>query len=108
MLICRANGTNESLTKRLVFQVLLFLVTSCKILSKYHFNYFFLFIFFNYKNRIIYEKKIMGTSDAWSMICLSHRPGEPAYYIVDWQILNFKLKKSKQEVVFRNAVGFGF
>jgi hypothetical protein len=31
----------------------------------------------------------MGTSDAWSMICLSHRPGEPAYYIVDWQILTF-------------------
>ena len=50
----------------------------------------------------------MGTSDAWSMICLSHRPGEPAYYIVDWQILTFKLKKSKQEVVFRNSVGFGF
>ena len=31
-----------------------------------------------------YEKKIiLGTSDTWLMIRLSHRPGEPAYYIVD-------------------------
>ena len=33
------------------------------------------------------EKKILlGTSDAWSMSCLSHRPSEPAYYIEDSQI----------------------
>ena len=31
-----------------------------------------------------YEKKIMlGTSDTWSTSRLSHRPSEPAYYIVD-------------------------
>ena len=28
-----------------------------------------------------------GTSDAWSMSCLSRRPSEPAYYIEDFRIL---------------------
>ena len=37
-----------------------------------------------------YEKiVILGTSDAWSMSCLSHWPREPAYYIVDWWISGF-------------------
>ena len=31
-----------------------------------------------------YEKKILGTSDTWSTSRLSHRPSEPAYYIVDY------------------------
>ena len=31
-----------------------------------------------------YEKKIiLGTSDIWSTSRLSHRPSEPAYYILD-------------------------
>ena len=31
-----------------------------------------------------YEKKIiLGTTDDWSMSCLSHGPSQPAYYIVD-------------------------
>ena len=35
-----------------------------------------------------HEKKIiLGTSDAWSTIRLSHRPSNPAYYIVNWRIL---------------------
>jgi hypothetical protein len=29
------------------------------------------------------EKKMLGTSDAWKTSHLSHRPSEPAYYIVD-------------------------
>ena len=33
-----------------------------------------------------YEKKILGTSDAWSTSCLSYRPSEPVYYIVDCRI----------------------
>ena len=33
-----------------------------------------------------YEKKILGTSDAWSTSRLSHRPSKPAYYIVDCRI----------------------
>ena len=34
-----------------------------------------------------YEKKILGTSDTWSMSPLSWRPSEPAYYIEDCRIL---------------------
>ena len=31
-----------------------------------------------------YEKKIiLGTSDAWSMSCLSQQPSNPVYYIED-------------------------
>ena len=33
-----------------------------------------------------YEKKILGTSDTWSTSHMSHRPSEPAYYIVDCRI----------------------
>ena len=34
-----------------------------------------------------YEKKIMlGTSDAWTMSRLSHRPIDPAYYTEDCRI----------------------
>ena len=44
-----------------------------------------------------YEKKlicyILGISDAWSTIHLSHHPSEPAYYIRDWRILDFFIKK---------------
>ena len=32
------------------------------------------------------KKILLGTSDAWSMSCLPHRPSEPAYYIEDSQI----------------------
>ena len=33
-----------------------------------------------------YEKKILGTSDAWSPSRLSHWPSEQEYYIVDCRI----------------------
>ena len=36
----------------------------------------------------IMKKIILGTSDAWSMIHLSHRPSNPPYYIVNWQIFD--------------------
>ena len=32
------------------------------------------------------RKKVLGTSNALSTIHLSHRPSEPAYYILDWRI----------------------
>ena len=35
------------------------------------------------------EKKILGTSDAWSTSCLSHQPSKPAYHIVVWRILTY-------------------
>ena len=40
-----------------------------------------------------YEKKIMlGTSDAWSMSRLSHRPSKPVYYIEDcWILSTYKI-----------------
>ena len=45
-LVCWADGTNDSLTKRLMFQVLFFFTKSCKILCK---NYFKLFLVFLHK-----------------------------------------------------------
>ena len=41
-----------------------------------------------------YEKKILGTSDAWSMSRLSHMPRGPGYYIVDCQIFGSFSKTS--------------
>ena len=34
-----------------------------------------------------YEKKILGTSDTWSMSRLSHRPSEPAFHIGHCRVL---------------------
>ena len=39
-----------------------------------------------YKSIKNYEKKMHGTSDAWSMSCLSHGPSNPAYHIEDCRI----------------------
>ena len=44
-----------------------------------------------------YEKTIFGTSDAWSTSCLSHRPSEPAYYIIDCQISGFTFAQFSRE-----------
>ena len=89
-LVCWFTGTNDLLTKRLMFQVLFFFIKSCKIVCK---NPFHLFLYFKKKitklkiksfecpKSIRNHKKIMlGTSDAWSTSRLSHRPSEPAYY----------------------------
>ena len=45
-------------------------------------------LFKTFKNKFLRncEKKILGTSDAWSMSHVSQQNGKPAYYIVDWQI----------------------
>ena len=40
------------------------------------------------------KKIILGTSDAWSMIRLSHRPSDPAYYIVNWRISELERQAS--------------
>ena len=39
-----------------------------------------------------YEKKILETSDAWSMSCLSNRPSDPVYHIEDCRISGLQLK----------------
>ena len=41
-----------------------------------------------------FEKKILGTSDPWSMSCLSHCPSKPVYYIVDCRISSVCVWKS--------------
>ena len=38
---------------------------------------------------------MLGTSDAWSTIRLSHRPSEPAYYIVDCRILKVQSRRTQ-------------
>ena len=38
------------------------------------------------------KKKILGTSDTWSTSRLSHRPSDPAYYIVDCRISDNQIK----------------
>ena len=61
------------------------------------------------------KKKILGTSDAWLTSCLSYQPSEPAYYIVDCQILvldmncfayNFNLKNKVNVHRFQNKIIF--
>ena len=76
-----------------MFQVFFF-IKSCKILCKNPFNLFFLYKITKMKLKSFecprsiryYEKKILGTSDTWSTIRLSHRPRKPVYYIVDCRI----------------------
>ena len=41
----------------------------------------------------IMKKILLGKSDTWSTIHLSHRPSNPAYYIVNWRISGHVLKK---------------
>ena len=80
------DGTNDSSTKRLMFQVLFFFMISWKILCKNPFNlfsYFFIQLqkiksFECPKSIKSIKKIILGTSDSWSTIRLSHRPSNPA------------------------------
>ena len=83
--------TNDSSTKRLMFQVLLFFHNFFQ--NSFQKSFQFIFLNKNLKKVLSalrnYEKKIMlGTSDSWSMSRSSHRPSEPAYYIVDCRILS--------------------
>ena len=74
-IVCWADGTNDSSTKRLVFQVLfVYKITKMKIES------------FESPNSIR-NYKIFGWSVAWSTSRLSHLPSKPAYYIVDCRTL---------------------
>ena len=41
-----------------------------------------------------WKKVILGTSDAWLTIRLSHRPSDPLYYIVNWRILILTISPS--------------
>ena len=89
------DGTNESSTKRLMFQVLLFFHDFLQ--NSLQKSYQFFFIFWKITKITIksfecpmsiksIKKIIHGTSDSWSTNFLSHRPSNPAYYIVNWRI----------------------
>ena len=97
-LVCWADGTNDSSTKHLTFQVLIFFH---KILQN-SLQKLFQFIFLPYKITKMkiesfecpksirsYEKKILGMSDAWSTSHLSQWPSKPAYYILDCRIFTY-------------------
>ena len=93
-----ADGTNESSTKHLMFQVLFFFMISCRILCKNTFN---LFVYFLKKNTEIKVKSfecpksikiILWTSDALSTIRLSNRPSEPAWIYL--RLTDFKWYKN--------------
>ena len=45
--------------------------------------------------KILWKKIIFGTSETWLTSRLSHRPSEPAYYIVDCQIWKPRRHSSK-------------
>ena len=88
---------------------------SCRILCKNRFNLFFLFFcrkiksFECPKSIRNYQKKILGTSDAWSTSPLSHRPSKPAYYIVDWRIFswNYRATMTVFAVCYRSKKVWG-
>ena len=104
-LISWADGTKESSTKHLMFQVLSFFKKSCKILCKTLFICLFIFYikfqksFECPKSIRNNEKKLLGTSStAWSTIRLSHGPSKPLYYILDWRISkHYHSRKTAQE-----------
>ena len=49
------------------------------------------------------KKKILGMSDAWLTIHLSHRPSEPAYYIVGFQARVRPARASAIEPLFSDC-----
>ena len=94
-IICWFAGPMGQTTRRPCFwcSKYFFFIESCKILCKT------LSIYISYKITKIriksfecpksirkFEKKVLGTSDTWSMSRLSDRSSKPAYYIVDCRI----------------------
>ena len=56
------------------------------------------------------KKIILGTSDSWSTIRLSHRPSDPVYYIVNWRISSYEFLNSDIRIhkIFTKLVVFDF
>ena len=57
--------------------------------------------------KISWKKIILGTSDTWSTMRLSHRPSNPVYYIVNWRISNLlsgvcKMSLTRTEQIYQN------
>ena len=92
-----ADGTNDSLTKHLMFQALFCFhkILQNSLQKPFQFIFFYKITKMKIKSfecpksiRNNEKKKILGTSDAWSMSRLSHLPSKPAYYIVDCLIFD--------------------
>ena len=104
----------DSSTKRLMFQALFFFVISYR-LRALKTLYFCKFIK-KYKNKLkrflqrilleIMKKKILGTSEAWSVSHSSQRPSEPAYYIEDCRISSRRLlwNSSRRREIFSKKI----
>ena len=98
MLVRWFTRTNDSSTKRLMFQVFFFIISYRLRALRTLYFYFCKFIkkieklietmFAKNFARNCEKKIILGTSDAWSTSHLSQRTSEPAYYILDCRILN--------------------
>ena len=94
---CCIAGPNHSSTKRLMFQVLFFFRYFLQNSLQKSFLFIILFFYkitkikiknFEYPKPIKRIKNIiLETSHSCSTIRSSHRPSNPAWYIVDWRIL---------------------
>ena len=93
---CLDDGANESSTKRLMSQLLLFFFFFRLFIDLEYSKLFnFIFVILQKNNKMNWKalckifckkwwkKNNTWTSDAWLTICLSHRPSDPAYYIVN-------------------------
>ena len=79
---CWVAGTNDSSTKRLIFQVLFFFIISCKILCKNHFNLFYNFIKVKIKS---FECPNFMRNNAWNnrlLVDESFVPSNPAISVL--------------------------
>ena len=96
----RVDGTIVSLTKHLIFQVLFLFLNFLQNSLQKLFQFIFLF-FYNFTKIKInsfecpksirnYEKIMLGTSDAWSLRHLSHRPIAPATQRIILKIVGFQ------------------
>ena len=92
-LVCWTHGTNDSLTKRMVFQVLSFFFHKIfQILCINPFNFFFFSFYKIIKVKRPYKKIFFGTTDTWLMSCFSHWPSKQVYYVVDCLVFRIDAK----------------
>ena len=88
MLVRSADWTNNSSTKCDIPSIIFFhKILQNSLHRPFHFFYKITKMktksFECHKSIRNYEKKILGTSDAWSTSRLSHRPIKPAYYNIE-------------------------
>ena len=84
------DGMNDSSNKHLLFQALFFFTVSYRLRALKTLDFYYEKINLNNFCKEFYKKLlkkiILGTSEVWSMICLSHCSSEGEYYIVDCRI----------------------